>query len=110
MFGLPGGMPPRHSKKHDHVGIPVDAPTVALQSGNKKGIAAFFSKHRSDPSSMASTSAGSTASSSQRIAQPLAGSEFDVVAEQAVEKSVEEKSSPSSVDPATVNSYDSMSL
>ena len=65
---------------------------------------AFFSKQRSAPSSMASTSASSTASSStgsssQRIAQPLAGSELDV----------EEKSSPSSVDLAAVNSYDSMS-
>ena len=78
--------------------------SMALQSGNQKGIAAFFSKQRSAPSSMASTSASSTASSStgsssQRIAQPLAGSELDV----------EEKSSPSSVDLAAANSYDSMS-
>jgi hypothetical protein len=85
-------------------GIPVDVPAVALQSVNQKGIAAFFSKQRSALSSMASTYASSTTSSStdsrsQRIAQLLAGSELDV----------EEKSFPSSVDFAAVNSYDSMS-
>ena len=56
MPGLRGGMPPKQKEQ--------DAPTVALQSGNQKGIAAFFSKQRSAPSSMASTSASSTASSS----------------------------------------------
>ena len=72
--------------------------------GSKQGYAALFSKQRSALSSMASTPASSTASStvascSQRIAQPLASSELVV----------EEMSSPSSVDSAAVNSYDSMS-
>ena len=72
--------------------------------GSKQGYAALFAKQRPALSSMASTPASSTASStvascSQRIAQPLASSELVV----------EEMSSPSSVDSAAVNSYDSMS-
>ena len=62
--------------------IPVDAPTVVLLGGSKKGVAALFSKQRSAASSTDSVLASSTATSSQRVAQPLADSEISVVASQ----------------------------
>ena len=46
LAGLRGGMPPKQKKQYDQLqqkglraaGIPVDVRTVALQSGNQKGI------------------------------------------------------------------------
>ena len=76
--GLRGGMPPKKKIKPD-------------QLMKKELRAAYQGRIPVD-------AASSTASSSQRAAEPLAGSELEVLAQQAADKPVEEKS------------YDSMTL